>query len=382
MDGTLVEADWPELEQDEVRGLLGQYAGLDGPIEILSTSPRPFSAASVVRTGNDRVFVKRHHRSVRDREGLLEEHCFIEHLKRSGAAVPKVLRATSGETAIEDGGWTYEVHEAAAGIDLYEDAVSWTPFRSAGHARSAGQVLARLHDAASGFKEPGRKVRPLVSSFTIFGGNDAAGGMNRYLEARPALAEDRETRDHCEQALELLMPFHDELRPLLQALKPLWTHNDLHASNLFWSDESNEATAETIIDFGLADRTNSVYDLALAIERNMVEWLGMVNPPSAGEIPVHADHILAMLEGYESVRPLANEEAAALAPMVALCHAEFALTEADYFLGVLHSHEKARMATKGYLVGHARWFRGVDGEKFLNVLRRRASERESAACNS
>ncbi len=28
--------------------------------------------------------------------------------------------------------------------------------------------------------------------------------------------------------------------------------------------------------------------------------------------------------------------------MTALCHAEFALTEADYFLGVLHSEEKAR----------------------------------------
>ena len=30
--------------------------------------------------------------------------------------------------------------------------------------------------------------------------------------------------------------------------------------------------------------------------------------------------------------------------MTALCHAEFALSEADYFLGVLHSKEKARMA--------------------------------------
>ena len=29
--------------------------------------------------------------------------------------------------------------------------------------------------------------------------------------------------------------------------------------------------------------------------------------------------------------------------MTALCHAEFALTEADYFLGVLHSEEKARV---------------------------------------
>jgi nicotinamide mononucleotide transporter len=53
----------------------------------------------------------------------------------------------------------------------------------------------------------------------------------------------------------------------------------------------------------------------------------------------------ALLDGYESVRPLSDEEAAALAPMTALCHAEFALSEADYFLGVLHSEEKARWPT-------------------------------------
>ena len=77
-----------------------------------------------------RVFVKRHHRAVRDREGLLEEHRFLAHLLARSAPVPRVLASASGETAIEIGNWTYEVHETPAGIDLYEDAISWTPFRS------------------------------------------------------------------------------------------------------------------------------------------------------------------------------------------------------------------------------------------------------------
>ena len=51
--------------------------------------------------------------------------------------------------------------------------------------------------------------------------------------------------------------------------------------------------------------------------------------------------------------------------MTALCHAEFALSEADYFLGVLHSQEKARMAYDGWLVGHARWFRSAAGKQLL-----------------
>jgi len=50
----------------------------------------------------------------------------------------------------------------------------------------------------------------------------------------------------------------------LSSLDPLWTHNDFHASNLFWSDTSPNARATSVIDFGLADRTNVVYDIAQA----------------------------------------------------------------------------------------------------------------------
>ena len=63
-----------------------------------------------------------------------------------------------------------------------------------------------------------------------------------------------------------------------------------------------------------------------------------------------------------------DEEAAALAPMTALCHAEFALSEAEYFLGVLHSEEKAPMAYDGWLVGHARWFHCAAGRSLLEAI--------------
>ena len=70
MDGGLVEPDWAPLALDEVRALLEQFPGCGEPMEILTVSPRPFSAASVVAAASGRVFVKRHHRSVRDREGF------------------------------------------------------------------------------------------------------------------------------------------------------------------------------------------------------------------------------------------------------------------------------------------------------------------------
>jgi Ser/Thr protein kinase RdoA (MazF antagonist) len=371
LDGTLVEPDWPPLTMNEVRALLAEFPCCGEPVEILSVSPRPFSAASVVATKSGRVFVKRHSRTVRDREGLLEEHRFMKHLRKHGSQVPRVFATCAGETAIERGAWTFEVHEVPAGVDLYEDALSWTPFRSKGHARSAGEALARLHLVSHGFDAPRRKIQPLVASFTIFAAQDPAAEIKRYLAARPALREDAVVRKGCEQALELLAPFHAELLPLLPALKPLWTHNDLHASNLFWSDASDEAQAVAVIDFGLADRTNAVHDLAQAIERNIVEWLDLTPDSGPGEnVRVHIDHLEALLDGYERVRPLSEKEAAALKPMAALCHAEFALTEADYFRGVLHSEGKARIASIDYLAGHARWFRGAGGQKLLDAIGR------------
>ena len=386
MDGSLVSPDWPLLTLAELRALFCNFPELGEPQSILTVSPRPFSAAGVVATragdgAEKRVFVKRHHRTVRDREGLLEEHRFLAHLLSRGVPVPRVLCSAAGESAIEAGEWTYEVHQTPPGIDLYKDAISWTPFRSAAHAHSAGAALARLHLAARDFAAPPRKPCPLVASFTLFAAQDPAAALAMYLAARPSLADHRAAHACAGQALELLAPFHAELRPLLSSLPPLWTHNDLHASNLFWSDAGlaadRDARATAIIDFGLADRTNAVHDIAHAIERNIVEWLVLVNDPAHPDnVPIHLDHLQVFLDGYESIRPLSREESAALAPMTALCHAEFALSEADYFLGVLRSEEKAAMAYDGWLVGHARWFSSAPGRALLDALRTRAAARE------
>jgi Ser/Thr protein kinase RdoA (MazF antagonist) len=96
-------------------------------------------------------------------------------------------------------------------------------------------------------------------------------------------------------------------------------------------------------------------------------------------VPVHLENLWALLEGYEHIRPLSPAESAALAPMLALCHAEFALTEGDYFLGVLHSPYKARIATHDYLVGHAQWFTGPGHSKLLDPIRRWAESRQHHA---
>jgi Putative homoserine kinase type II (protein kinase fold) len=379
MVGDLVEPDWPALTPAELRILFEQFPSLNGPIEILTESPRPLSAAGVVNTRAGKFFVKRHHRIVRDRQGLAEEHAFMQHLANAGASVPAVIVSDAGETAVEIGEWTYEVHSIPAGIDLYHDAISWTPFFSAPHAYSAGQALAHLHLAAEGFNAPLRKLQPLVASFTIFAARDASAAMKTYLTARPILAAHKAVKACCDQALELLAPFHDRLKPLLPSLRELWTHNDLHCSNLLWSGTGSEAKATAIFDFGLADRTNAVHDIANAIERNIVEWLQLVaDPTHPNNVTVHFDHLDALLAGYESVRSLSDGEAEALLPMTALCHAEFALSEAEYFLGALQSEEKGPLAYDGWLVGHARWFYSDAGKALLAAIERWASNRRTS----
>jgi Ser/Thr protein kinase RdoA (MazF antagonist) len=377
--------DWAPLTLPEVHRLLLRYPQAGGADHILFFSPRPFSAASVVATPMGKVLVKRHHRLVRDRAGLLEEHRLMADLAAApdesvlgaaGEKTPGLVQAAlangDGETVTVDGEWTYEVHPLARGTDVYEQAVSWTPFLCGDHARAAGRAMAGLHRAARSYDAPARKTQQLVTSFTIFAGSDLYGHdtqsksqgdpfrrMQAYLDLRPLLRSYVEARDWRGSFNDRLMPYYRDLEPWLPHLPPLWTHNDFHASNLTWNGPGSEdGEVLGIIDFGLADRTNAVHDLATAIERNIVEWLRIAEPHAD---LVHLDHLDALLAGYEELSPLSYEASRALAAMLPLVHCEFALSEADYFLTILNSPEKAYLAYEGYFLGHAEWFRSKQG---------------------
>jgi len=365
LEGELVEPDWPALKLAELDGLLRRYPQAQKAQRILSFSPRPFSAASVVETPRGNVFVKRHHHAVRDKDALAEEHRWLTYLSCRDSLVKRPLENQSGETVVEIGEWTYEVHPVGDGLDLYEEAQSWTPFLSVGHARHAGRALARLHTASAGYEAPARKAATLVTSFKVFSRDDPWPELARYIEERPALYSYLAKRNWLEETQETFLPLHNRLCQFLPVFQPLWTHNDFHGSNLFWSDASPEAKVTDIIDMGLADRTTAIHDIATAIERNGVEWLEIHNDLRD---PLHLDQIDALLGGYEEMRPFSREEAEAMITLLPLVHAEFALSEADYFLRVLKSREKADLAYIGYFLGHARWFKSDVGERLLNHL--------------
>lgn len=322
----------------------------------------------------------------------MEEHRLMAYLAAANwggePLVSPVLANLDGETVVQLGEWVYEAHAVAPGVDLYEQALSWTPFLTIAHARASGRAMARMHLAARGYDAPSRARQQLVSSFTIFAGGEFSGSDGRpdhdlmtdpvarmaaYLEARPALKTYAEKRDWRDSMKRLHLPFYGELQPWLPFLEPLWTHNDFHASNLMWGGDSADAGVTAIIDFGLADRTNAMHDLATAIERNGIEWLRM---REGGAEIVRLEEIDALLAGYEEVRPLSYEEARALAAILPLVHCEFALSETDYFLSILHSEERAYLGYEGYFLGHAGWFLGEQGQRLLDWLNRWAEDRK------
>ena len=129
MGKELVEPDWPPLTGDEVNAVLTRYgapagqgpdAGGTGNAATPRTgtivawsSPRPMSAAGLVRHGTGTVFVKRHHVRVRSAGQLAAEHAFAARLGARGLPVPAVWRTPAGQTTV-------------AGVSLSLPHRSWT----------------------------------------------------------------------------------------------------------------------------------------------------------------------------------------------------------------------------------------------------------------
>ncbi|UFS94285.1 phosphotransferase enzyme family protein [Nocardia huaxiensis] len=350
----LVEPDWPPLTPQEIADLLGVEASIEW------RSPRPLSAtARVRRTDGKDVIVKRLPSTLRDAAALEEEHGFMNHLRGRGIPVPEVLLTR------EHGDFTYEVQELGTGEDLYRGAFSWSPYHSLAQAESAGRMLAQLHLAAAGYDAPARPPHPLLASFTIFSGMEPLAAVERFAAVRPELAlflTEREWRADIER---VHLPFHAGLYGFLDGIPPLWTHNDWHGTNLLWEHE----TPSAVIDFGLCDRTTAIHDVAMAIERSAVDWISL---RGGGPANVRVDQVDALLRGYESVRPLQDLESLALPELLPLVHAEYELSEIDYFLSVVPggNQENAEIAYRDYFLGHTEWW-AAEGAALITHLRQR-----------
>ena len=380
--GDLVAPDWPALTDEEARWVAERWAlpwaggNRAGEVRVRWRSPRPLSAAGLIGLRGDpeardapgardaEVFVKRHDLRVRDPGSLALEHRFARHLRAAGIEAPEVLVTADGHTtatrepAPGAPAAVYEVHAVAPGADLYRDAESWTGFQTREHARAAGELLARVHLAAGGFDAPARPFGPNLDSDEIVTAADPQAALATLVDARPGLAAGLAAHPWQEETAAALGPLLRDASRRAVRLERVWTHGDWHPSNLTWSPAG---TPVAVLDLGLANRTTPVRDVAIAIERSCVSWLDAA--PLAD-----LDAVAALLDGYTRARPLTGAERAALPALTATAHVEFALSEIEYYAGVLGSPERAEVAYREYLIGHGRWFTTDPGRRLLDAL--------------
>ncbi|WP_162256238.1 phosphotransferase enzyme family protein [Nocardia sp. Root136] len=356
-DDPLAEPTWPALTEDEIaRAIAATWDG-SALAEIEWRGARPLSSTVGVRSADGaRFVVKRMPVRLRDEAALGEEHRFTAHLRDRGIPVPEVLAAVGDWAQLSHADnhpapeFVYEVHRAGAGEDRYRADFSWSPYRDVDDAVGAGVMLGRLHQAATGFDAPARPARPLLASMH----GDVVSAFEWHIARRPAVARFLGERDWRAEV--------PQFRAELADVEPLWTHGDWHGTNLLW--ENHEVTS--VIDFGLADRTTAVFDLATAIERSAVDWVSL---REGGPAHVRADQIAALIQGYRSVRPLTAAEQNLLPDLLPLVHIGYELSEIDYFLTVAHDPRNAEIAYHDWLLGHLRWYEADEGRELRDAIR-------------
>ena len=197
----------------------------------------------------------------------------MEHLARRGVTCPQPVRARDGQALGRLAG-------RAAAIVTFLDGL-WIRRPQARHCAAVGEALARMHEAGAGFA----LSRPNALSI---GGWPAlfAVAERRADEVSPGLA--RETAAE------------------LAALQAIWPndlpsgviHADLFPDNVFFLGERLSG----LIDFYFACNDAFAYDLAICLNAWCFEPDGAFNVSKG----------MAMIDGYQRLRPLGSEEIEAL----------------------------------------------------------------------
>jgi Ser/Thr protein kinase RdoA (MazF antagonist) len=333
---------WEPITRAEARVVLGPET------ELVTRHRRWLFAVARCRTPAGDVYLKRQPPMGRARSQVEWQHRLTNHLADRGVPAARALGLVE-----RDGLW-YELHEPAAGEDVYERADSWDPFGSDAHVAAAGRMLARLHEAGADF--PDHTPQPQVGFVVQLGtvAHEPVEAVERLAAARPAVADHLAGRDW-RRAVEGAYgePFA-RLRPLLGDLPARPLHGDWQTNNLFFTGDD----VAGIIDFHQADYAPRLLDLAVAVERNCFFW----NHISAGDdaaFDLRQAELLAA--SYAAEAPLDPAEREAFADVLAVCQFEYGISFLDYYRGVEGDREKADWAWDTFVLGHAAWWRSAAG---------------------
>jgi hypothetical protein len=203
-----------------------------------------------------------------------------------------------------------------------------------------------------------------MNSCEVITAPDPLDAARALVAARPALAAYLAERRWQEDFAEVLVPLIGRAAPELAALRPQWAHGDWHPSNLTWTSAAPDARVAGIFDFGLANRTFAVHDLALALERAVVSWLDL---PETGTASADLSAAAVLLDGYQTVRPLTGAEATRCRWCCPSCTSSTRCPKRTTSPAWPSPGANADLAYE-YLIGHARWFGQPAGAALLRFL--------------
>ncbi|ANF83344.1 hypothetical protein A3K93_14015 (plasmid) [Acinetobacter sp. NCu2D-2] len=366
------EKDWPHISLFDIDVISNKYSFLKGNTRIIWKSPRPFSSAALVTVESDSnqviqtYFIKRSHHSFRSRQDILLEHSLIEYLATQNIPVTTLCTDNDNNTAVQVGEWIYEVFDRAQGYDLYADQQSWTPFFYPEHAAQAGKLLANMHLAMTNFpfSNKSRCSHYLVSNQNLLLSDEIVGAIQKNIEFSPTLSMYFENKHLNQDFLEYVSGIHQRIKFDLQQAPKIWTHNDLHASNLFWSEKNQSAKITAVIDFGLADQNSALYDLAVTIERNFIAWLDLEH---TNDIRIDELGLEAFIKSYCAESTL-SQNLLILADLIQIVHLDFAFSELEYFVAITRNRAHADAAYFDWIIGHTQWFASEQGQQFTKKL--------------
>ena len=200
---------WDPIGDAEAAAVLG--AGTS----VVARHRRWLFAVARCRTPRGDVYLKRQPPMGRALDQLAWQHRLANHLADRGVPSARALGL------VEHGGHWYEVHEPAAGDDVYTGADSWDPFVSEAHAASAGAALARLHVAGADF--PDRSPQPQAGFVVQLGAVAMAPveAVAALAAARPAVADYLAGRRWEREVAEAYDAVFDRLRPVIAGLPRL-----------------------------------------------------------------------------------------------------------------------------------------------------------------
>ena len=269
---------------------------------------------------------------------LAWQHRLANHLADRGVPAARALGL------VEHGGHWYEVHEPAAGEDVYAGADSWDPFASEAHAAAAGRGPGAPAPRRRRLPRPARRSRRPASSFSSTPVAHGAGSGGRRAGRRPAGGR-RLPRGEAVGARR-----GRGLRAVFDRLRPRRARAAAGAAPRRLADQ------QPLLRRRRRERRSST-STRPTTRRGRSTWRSRSSATASsgtGSRPATTvrstcGHVAALVGAYDAVAPLTPAERAAFADVLQACQFEYGISFLDYYWGVEHDREKADWAWETFV---------------------------------